>query len=265
MTYFNTKYGDIYYKLYGKGEETVVFVNGAAMSSNSWSPFINSLTKKKYRVLLLDLLDQGRTKTHVDEYTLEDQADTLNLLLEELNIDKIHLAGMSYGGKISLTFVLKYMDKIQSLTLINTDCYNSNLTIERTKSWMKAAETLDGELFSSVILTNMYSLSYYQNYYDVMKKKEEYFIANLDEEYYNRFKRGVLSATDYDVRDRLKEIDVPTLVITSDEDFVIPKRSQRFMHENIKDSKWVVVEDAGHAIMYEKPDEFLEILLDYLG
>lgn len=263
MTYLNTEYGEIFYRLYGKGDTTVVFINGAAMSTNGWTPFLKSLTKK-HKVLLLDLLDQGRTKTIKKDYSLENQADIINLLLEELNIDNIHLAGMSYGGKVSLTFALKYMEKVNSLSLINTDCYNSNFTKELSKSWLKAGETLDGELFASVILTSMYSLSYYENHYSLMKDKENYFIKNLDEEYYERFKRGILSAADYDVRDRLKHIKIPTLVITSDEDYVIPKKAQAVIHENIESSKWEIIEGAGHAVMYEKPEEFINVYMEFL-
>lgn len=265
MTYLNTKYGEIFYKLYGKGDATVVFINGAAMSTNGWTPFLKTLTKKNYRVLLLDLLDQGRSKTIKTDYTLEDQADILKLLLDELNIDNIHLAGMSYGGKVSLTFALKYMDKLKSLSLINTDCYNWKYTKELSKSWLKAGETLDGELFASTILTSMYSLSYYENNYDVMKQKENYFKKNLDKDYYERFKRGVLSAMNYDLRDRLKEIKLPTLVLTSDEDYVIPKKAQKYMYDNIEGSKWEIINDAGHAVMYEKPEEFIDILMEFLN
>ena len=111
----------------------------------------------------------------------------------------------------------------------------------------------------------MYSLSYYENQYDEMKNKENYFIKNLDEEYYERFKRGVLSAMDYDVRDELKNIKVPSLVITSDEDYVIPKNAQKIIHDNIEGSKWEIIKDAGHAVMYEKPDEFIKVLMDFLG
>ena len=263
MTYLNTEYGHIFYKLYGKGDSTVVFVNGAAMSTNGWAPFIATVTKK-HRVLLLDLLDQGRTKTRKKDYTMEDQADLLNLLLEELNIDNVHLAGMSYGGKVVLTFALKYMDKLSSLSLINTDSFNANYTIELSKSWLKAGETLDGELFASVLLPSMYSLSYYENHYDVMKEKESYFIKNFNEQYYHRFKRGVLSGMNYDLRDQLRNIKVPTIVITSDEDYVIPKKVQKISHDNIVNSKWEIIEDAGHAVMYEKPKEFIDLYMEFL-
>lgn len=263
MTYFKTEYGDIFHRLYGKGDSTVVFINGAAMSTNGWAPFLSTLTKN-HRVLLLDLLDQGRTKTFKKDYTLTDQADILNLLLEELNIDDIHLAGMSYGGKVSLTFALKYKEKVKSLGLINTDCYNSNYTMELSKSWLKAAETLDGELFGSVILTSMYSVTYYENKYELMKEKENYFKEHLDKEYYEAFKRSVLSNIDYDVRDELKNIKIPTVVITSDEDFVIPKKSQKIMYDNIENSKWEIIYDAGHAVMYEKPDEFIGVYMKFL-
>lgn len=264
MAYFKTDYGDIYYRLYGKGESTVVFVNGAAMSTNGWAPFLSTLTKE-YRVLLLDLLDQGRTKTKKTDYVLEDQADILNLLLDELDIDKIHLAGMSYGGKVSLIFATKYMNKLESLSLINSDSYNCNFTMELSKSWLKAGETLDGGLFASVILTSMYSHTYYENNYDVMMEKENFFITNLNKEYYESFKRGVLSAMKYDLRDQLNTIKVPTLILTSEEDFVIPKKTQKITHDGIEGSKWALIEDVGHALMYEKPDEFINTYMEFLN
>lgn len=263
MAYLSTEYGDIFYKTYGKGNDTVVLVNGAAMSTNGWAPFISTLTKK-YKVLLLDLLDQGKTITSIEHYTLETQAKVLDILLEELNIDMIHLAGMSYGGKVSLTYTLKYMKRVKTLSLINTDCYNSNYTKELSKSWLKAAETLDGELFASVLLTSMYSLSYYEDHYDVMKEKKNFFVKNLNKEYYERFKRGVISAMDYDVRDELNKINIPTLILTSDEDFVIPKIAQKVIHENIENSKWRIIEGVGHAVMYEKPKEFIDVYLNFL-
>lgn len=264
MTYFKTEYGDIFYKLYGKGDSTVVFINGAAMSTNGWAPFISTVTKK-HKVLLLDLLDQGKTKTIKKDYTLEDQADVLNLLLEELNIDNAHIVGMSYGGKVALTFALEHEGKLKSLGLINTDCYNSNYTKELSKSWVKAGETLDGELFASVILTSMYSLSYYENHYDRMKEKENFFIKHLNNEYYERFKRSVGSARDYDVRNRLNNIRVPTVVITSDEDFVIPKQAQKIIHDHIEDSKWEIIKGAGHAVMYEQPEAFINVYMHFLN
>lgn len=263
MAYLNTDYGNIFYKTYGKSDETLVFLNGLAMSTSGWAPFISTLTKK-YRVLLVDLLDQGRTTTKKIDYTLTDQADLLNLLLEKLNIGKIHLAGMSYGGKVALTFSLEYMDKLKSLSLINTDSYNSNYTMELSKSWIKAGQTLDGKLFASVLLPSMYSLSYYENYYDTMKEKEEFFVKNLDMEFFQRIKRSILSAKDYDLKSRLKDIKVPTIVITSDEDYVIPKKAQKISHDNIKNSVWAIIKEAGHAVMYEKPDEFIGIYMDFL-
>src|SRR5699024_2499751 len=139
-----------------------------------------------------------------------------------------------------------------------------NYTKELSKSWLKAGETLDGELFASVILTSMYSLSYYENHYDVMKEKENFFIKNLNEEYKERFKRGVLSAMEYDFRDELKNIKVPTVIITSDEDFVIPKKAQKLIYDNIDNSRWEIINNAGHAVMYEKPEEFINVLMNFL-
>lgn len=262
MPYLETRNMKIYYKEYGRGEP-IVFLSGVAMSTNSWSPFIKSVTKN-YKMIVVDLMDQGKTQGFEDDYTIETQADVLKEFLNNINVLKVHLVGMSYGGKVALTFALKYMDMVNSLSLVNTDGYTTKYNQELARSWVLAAATLNGELFSSVLLPSMYSISYYENNFEKMKEKENYFIKILSKDWYERFYRIILSSKSYNIQDKIHEINVPTLIITSDEDKTIPKKSQEIVHQKIRNSKWIIIKDTGHAIMYEKPQEFIEDVLNFI-
>ena len=63
----------------------------------------------------------------------------------------------------------------------------------------------------------------------------------MDNEWYNRLKRILISATDYNVSSQIKDIKVPTLIISSEFDAITPIEYQQFIHKQIEDSKLVII------------------------
>jgi proline-specific peptidase len=72
---------------------------------------------------------------------------------------------------------------------------------------------------------------------------------------------GTLS--DWDITDRLAEIDVPTLVTTGRYDECTPKQAE-IVHRGIAGSEWVVFENGSHMQFVEEPERYLEVLDDFL-
>ncbi|HSH34685.1 alpha/beta hydrolase [Schnuerera sp.] len=252
----------IYYKQYGNGEP-VVFLNGAMMATNSWSPFIKTVTEN-YKMVTVDLLDQGKSDSYEGSYTVETQADFLKEFLDKLELEKVHLVGMSYGGKVALTFTSKYQYKVKSLALSNTDSYTTKIMKEIGKAWIYAASTFDGDIFSLIAMPYMYSFNYYEKSYEDIKEKAKILSKVLNEKWYERFKRGLESADEYHVYDNIKDIEVPTLIISSELDTLTPIKYQHLIHQQIKNSQWKVIEDVGHAAMYEKPKEYISLIMEFL-
>ena len=77
--------------------------------------------------------------------------------------------------------------------------------------------------------------------------------------------RLVDSMYDYDCVDRLGEIVCPTLILSGEEDVLIPMEEQRLLHEKIKNSTHVTFDGCGHAILYEKPSEFCDLVLGFVN
>ncbi|MCF6460983.1 alpha/beta fold hydrolase [Clostridium sp. Cult3] len=262
MPYMNIMNKNIYYKEYGSGDP-IVFLNGMMMATNSWSPFTRKLSKD-YRTITVDLLDQGRSDSSEDSYNIDVQVEFLKQFLQELNLEKVHLLGTSYGGKVALSFATKYPSNIKSLILSNTDSYTTNIMNDIGKGWIYGASTLDSRIFSTLVMPYIYSYGYYEKNHEEIKSKGKAFDNILDEEWYKRFKRGIESAKDYNVYHELKKIKSPTLIISSELDIITPIGYQKSIYEQIGGSQWIIMKGVGHASMYEKPEEFLSIVMKFL-
>jgi pimeloyl-ACP methyl ester carboxylesterase len=72
----------------------------------------------------------------------------------------------------------------------------------------------------------------------------------------------------FDIRNRLPEIKLPTLVLCGEEDQLTPVKYSRYLHENMTSSRLVLIPHAGHLVMTEQPDRLnsaIKSFLDTLG
>lgn len=263
MPYIRIKDKDIYYKEYGQGEP-VIFLSGVMMSTSSWSPFIN-IVSKDYRMITVDLIDQGRSSNGDSSYTIDVQVEILKKVVDELKLENINLVGMSYGGKVALAFTVKYQDRVKSLTVSNTDCFTTKIMSKIAEGWYYAASTLDGSIFATTVFPYIYSYNYYEENFEDMEEKERILSKIIDEEWYLRFKRVLKSAMGYSIYDKLNTIKVPTLIISSELDILTPIKCQEYIHKGIEGSKWVIIKDAGHGVMFEKPKEYITTIMDFIN
>ena len=68
----------------------------------------------------------------------------------------------------------------------------------------------------------------------------------------------------FDIRNRLPEIKLPTLVLCGEEDQLTPVKYSRYLHENIATSRLVLIPQAGHMVMAEQPDLFNRAVTSFL-
>ncbi|MBU5483431.1 alpha/beta hydrolase [Clostridium sp. MSJ-11] len=261
MSYVNIDDYDIYYESYGEGE-TVIFLNGIMMSALSWRPFLDSF--KNYRLILIDFVDQGKSSKGRGEYTQDLHVEILNKFIEELNLGKVNLFGISYGGEVAMRFSLKYKEKLKSLMLANTTCYTNHLMKDIERLWDYAASTYDNKVFFSATMPFIYSHKFYEENNEWLKEREKLFETAFTKEWYDGFRRAIKSASTLDLREEIEKIDIPTLIIGGDLDIITPLPYQEEIYKRIKTSNMVVIKDSGHGSMYEKPSEFCTILIGFL-
>ena len=93
----------IHYEEYGAGEPIVV-LNGIMMSCGSWAEFVEPFSANN-RLILLDMLDQGKSSKMDGPFSQAIQAEVVLALLDELGIEKVSMLGISYGGEVAQRFI----------------------------------------------------------------------------------------------------------------------------------------------------------------
>ncbi|MDR2609924.1 MAG: alpha/beta hydrolase [Clostridiales Family XIII bacterium] len=259
------KYGehDIYYEDTGEGEPLLI-LNGIFMSCASWAAFIPAFTKSN-RLLLLDFIDQGKSDKVNHEYSQDIQVEVALALLDELGLPAVNIAGISYGGEIAMKIAINHPDRVKKLILANTTAYTSAWLRDIGRSWEYSFASYDGHMFFKTCIPIIYSPRYYEENYEWLAKREDLFVKIFTPEVYDAFGRLTRSAENHDERAELPRIEAPTLVISSDSDFVTPFFHQEELARLIPKAGHVTIENAGHASMYEKPGEFVALLLGFIN
>lgn len=69
----------------------------------------------------------------------------------------------------------------------------------------------------------------------------------------------------FDIREHLEKIDIPTLIICGEEDRLTPVAYSEYLNREIKASKLLVIVEAGHMVMMEKPDPVNRVLGEFVA
>ena len=135
---------EIYYELHGPEEaEVLVLSNGVLMSTASWG-LQTPVLAMHYRVLLYDCRGMWRSEHPQGPYTMELHAEDLAALLDALEIQAAHIAGISYGAEVSMAFALKYPERVLSLFLASGVSESDAVLRGFIQTWAAAAQAGNG-------------------------------------------------------------------------------------------------------------------------
>jgi len=254
--------GKLYYEVHGQGEP-IIFLGGIMMNTLSWAGFVPVLSQR-FKLILVDFRDQGQSSKMKEQYDLDIHAEDLLSLLDELDIPKIHVMGLSYGGNVALKFALSHQDRLKTLILPNTTNFISNHLAQIGKAWEVAADLNDGERFFQLATPYIYSGTFYQSFLNVLLERQAMFKTMLTREWFEAFIRLSRSTVDFYMSpEQLKTIKVPTLLIGAEDDIITPIRDVETLHQNVPGSEFVIIPRAGHGAFLEKMNEFLTIVIGF--
>ncbi|MGY3723822.1 Pimeloyl-ACP methyl ester carboxylesterase [Granulicatella balaenopterae] len=250
------------YEVHGEGKPLVI-LNGLMMSTKSWEPFLEELTRYN-QVILVDFLDQGQSERITDiEYSHDIHVDSLHDLLQFLELEKVSIFGVSYGGEVALQFALRYPNMTDKLLLFNTAAKTSYWFTELGNSWASALG--DPLRYYLAAIPSVYSPKFFDEHEEwVEAHKEKLVEVFVDPMFIDSMKRLINSSQGYDVSNRLGDITAPTLIVASEYDHVTPYYEQKYLHKHIKNSELVYLPDSGHALLFEHPNLMISLMLGFL-
>jgi len=249
-------------------------VHGGPGSDHSdFKPWLTPLSEHM-QIVYLDQRCNGQSdRVDPATCTLEQLADDIEALRKYLGFGKISLLGHSFGGFVSQVFATRHPDSLEKLLLINTapskEFYPEALEFARrvgTEEQLRVIpELFEGRIEDDAHLIRWWDVCYplYFHVRDekIMAETGNRPIGSLEAANYT-FKHFIPR---YDVRQALREVRVPTLIVAARHDWITPVSQAEEIHRLLPDSRLRVFENSGHMPFIEEHPDFIEELLEFLS
>ncbi len=251
----------INYEVHGDGEP-LIMINGLADDLSSWA-YQTEEFARHFKVIIFDNRGIGGTDKPEGKYTTAKMAADACGLLDHLGIERAHVLGVSMGGMIAQEFALAYPDRINKLLLCCTCSEASEFDRRLYRIWEQTASVLGLPQMMKELLLWCFTPEFFQEHPDVAQETEEALtgITQPVEAYLSQLH----SIQVHNATDRLSRIAAPTLVLGAPKDLIFPPTQSHQLHDGIPHAHLVFTTHGGHAFLWEAPEEFNKVILDFLA
>lgn len=255
----------VYYQVDGSLEHpAIVLLNGIMMSTESWNRFVPEWSEN-HCLIRLDFFDQGQSSKRAQDYLIKDQVDAVLAVIDHLSLKKVYLVGISYGASVAMHVAVRHPLRIEKMVLANAAAYTSPWLQAVGDGWNAVARTRDAEAYYGITIPYIYSPVFFHRSIEWMESRRSLLLNVFgDEMFLDAMIRLTNSARHHDLRIELQSLKVPTLVIGASLDVLTPIREQKELIDLLSNGTYVEMEDTGHASMYEQPELFTQVILNFL-
>lgn len=253
---------DIYYEIHGTGEP-LVLIMGLRRNLEWWYRQIPELSKH-FTVLAFDNRGAGRSDKPDMDYSIRLFADDTAALMKSLDINKAHVLGVSMGGYIAQELAINYPDMVKSLVLACTSGGGKSgllMTAQRMNKFVA-----NQGLSPDEILRKDMDIYFSDEFVRKNPEKVEEFIA-ISLRYYQppfAFLKQFDACTKHDSVDRLDRISVPVLILSGDDDPLVPSGNSRILKQHIPHAELHFFPGSRHAFFIENAEEFNRRVIEFL-
>jgi pimeloyl-ACP methyl ester carboxylesterase len=246
----------------------VVLLHGLGLSSRFWfdQPERLSTGSDAWRVITIDNRGVGRSDKPLapQAYTMRAMADDVAAVLDHARIERAYVAGLSLGGMIAQHVALRHSRRVEGLVLLGTSAGFPHMSLPKARALASfLALPFDGSLrkrevkrpFARLLLGS----------HDVSRTKEllagwpdafqtdptptRVFIAHL-----------AAAVLTHSAGDHLHRVACPTVVVTGDDDALLPHENSRTLARLVPSAHLEVIRGAGHIIPASHPDSVRKAL-----
>jgi pimeloyl-ACP methyl ester carboxylesterase len=252
--------------------EPAVLVHGLGGQWQNWLENIPRLALDR-RVVAMDLPGFGLSPEPDDDdgISIPRYGRFVNGLCDELGLRDVELVGNSMGGYIAAEVAIQFPERVNRLVLVSAAGISSAETLEapiltagRVATALTTNTAARHRWIAARPLGRHLSLALVARYPRLLKPDLAYegFFKGAGKP---GFDDALRASLDYDFRERLPEVKVPTLIVWGEKDSIIPVRDADEYERLIGDSRKVVMRDTGHIPMAERPIAFNDVLVDFLA
>jgi len=248
----------IHYALEGQsGTPVLVFSNSLGANYSMWDPQVREF-RGEFRVLRYDMRGHGQSSLTPGPYSIELLAKDVLVLLDALDLNRVHFCGLSMGGMIGMWLGVNAPERIRKLALCNTGAkigtpegWNARIEAVR-KNGMKSVASATVERW----FTPAFRAKAPATVASIQKMLEE---ANAE-----GFAACSAAVRDFDFPEQVSKIRLPTLVISGAHDPGTPPADGRFLAQQIPGARYAEL-SAAHLSNVEAQNQFNNELAGFLN
>lgn len=253
----------LYYEEMGAGH-ALILIHGGLLDRRMWDDQFEAFAKR-FRVIRFDVRNHGNSKGVPD--TFRHYEDLLKIL-EQLNLEKAALLGLSLGSRIAIGFAIAYPDKVSAIILASPGAsgyeFKSEVFKKNNEQLQKAFS--EGNIDMGI---EYFQQAWTDGPYREPNEIDQSVRAKVRNMAMNTVKgwenESVVKELEPPAIGRLDEIHAPTLAIAGDLDMPGILEIVNMAIENVSGAEKVIIPGVAHMVNMEKPKEFNKVVLDFLA
>jgi pimeloyl-ACP methyl ester carboxylesterase len=253
---------EMYYEMYGQGDP-LVLIMGLRRNAEWWYCQIPTLSKH-FKVLVFDNRGAGRSDKPKIDYSIPLFADDTAELMKSVNIRKANVLGVSMGGYIAQELAIKYPEMVRSLVLGGTGAGGQRAVLMSAERMQKF--TANEGLSPTEILKKDMDIYFSDEFVREHPEKIKEFME-ISLRYYqplDAFERQFAACLRHDTVNRLNAITMPTLIMSGDEDLLVPSENPRILKELIRHAELDFFQGCRHCFFIEEAAQFNQKVVSFL-
>jgi len=249
---------DIHHELSGPPDAPVVLLsNSLGTRLEMWDAQLPALAQR-YRVLRYDGRGHGRSTAPAGPYSLEMLADDAIGLLDGLGIERAHFCGLSMGGMVGQLLGARHAPRLRSLTLCSTACY-----VAPKELWDQRIQAVSEGGVAAIagsVVERWFTEAFRAEPSIVVERVRQMILETPAHGY----AACCAAIRDMDLRETIRAIRLPTLIIAGDKDPATPPAKAHEIRERIPAARLEVIPEAAHLVNIEQDVAFDASLLAFL-
>jgi 3-oxoadipate enol-lactonase len=231
----------------------VVLSNSLGATRGMWDPQVPALAER-FRVVSYDTRGHGASPAPAGPYTIDDLADDVLEVLDELGVRRFSFAGLSLGGMTGIRLAARDPERVERLALLCTSAKTDPQPYLERAATVREGGTAP---LAATIVTRWLTPAYAVEHPELVARLEE-MIAGCDDEGYAACAEVVARL---DGREDLGRITAPTLVISAADDLALPPEHQQAIADGIAGAELLTVGPGAHLANLERTLEITGALL----
>ncbi len=260
MPFVQRAHHKLYYHEEGQGQP-VIIINDLIEDHLFWSAIVKNLVEH-FRVITFDQRGAGQSSIPKEPFVIEDFAEDVIAIADELGLEKFHLVGDSMGGIVAQIVSRKFADRVDRLVLSNSMAH-----LSQVNRWsLEIACDLYKEHPYYDEFYKLFMPWYFSSRFLEREEEPKELLKELKKRKHPLTHKGLQRVVEpfinYDSTKNLKYIQAPTLVIIAEEDIFCLFRDSRAMIKAIPTHQ-VELMSGGHNSKIEHPNRWSEVVLNF--